>query len=151
VLATGAPWRDPPSEFGSWKTVCNRFGRWQKEGVWERMMLKCLTKLDHQAWIDRTLWCVDGSLVRAHRCASAALPQSDKNDAKNGLGRSQGGYSTKLHVLTDPQGRFLAATVLAATATPGQMHESKELVNLSTQCPLSLRRRDMHPEAVTGG
>lgn len=154
MLATGAPWRDLPSEFGSWKTIYNRFRRWQKEGIWERMMLKCLTKLDHQGWIDRTLWCVDGSVVRAHRCASGALPQSDENDAKNGLGRSQGGYSTKLHVLTDSRGRVLAATatpgVLAAMATPGQMHESKEFENLLSQCPLSLRRRDMRPEAIAG-
>ena len=145
VLATGAPWRDLDTEFGSWKTVYNRFRRWQKEGLWERLMLKCLTKFDRQGRVDRTLWCVDGSVVRAHRCASGALPKSVENDAKNGLGRSQGGYSTKLHLLTDSRGR-----VLAATATPGQVHESKEFENLFSQCPLSLRLRDKRPEAVAG-
>src|SRR5436190_9547326 len=29
---TGVPWRDLPSEFGSWKTVFNRFDRWSKRG-----------------------------------------------------------------------------------------------------------------------
>jgi transposase len=27
---TGVPWRDLPVEFGSWKTVFNRFDRWAK-------------------------------------------------------------------------------------------------------------------------
>ena len=27
---TGAPWRDLPAEFGSWKTVFNRFNTWSK-------------------------------------------------------------------------------------------------------------------------
>ena len=27
-VRTGAPWRDLPNEFGSWKTVYNQFNRW---------------------------------------------------------------------------------------------------------------------------
>lgn len=145
IVATGAPWRDLDSQFGSWKTVYNRFRRWQKEGLWERLMLKRLRNLERQGRIDRTLWCVDGSVVRAHRCASGALPKSDENDAKNALGRSQGGYSTKLHLLTDSRGR-----VLSATATPGQRNESTEFENLFSQCPLSLHLRSKRPEAVAG-
>ncbi len=49
------------------------------------------------------------------------LPQSDENDELNALGRSRGGYSTKLHVLCDAQG-----TLLSLTATGGQRHESTE-------------------------
>ena len=32
VVRTGAPWRDLPKEFGSWKTVYNRYHRWVKQG-----------------------------------------------------------------------------------------------------------------------
>ena len=28
IVRTGAPWRDVPEEFGPWKTVYNRFDRW---------------------------------------------------------------------------------------------------------------------------
>ncbi len=32
IIRTGCPWRDLPSEFGSWKTHYNRFNRWSKKG-----------------------------------------------------------------------------------------------------------------------
>ena len=38
VLRTGAPWRDLPSEFGSWKTVYNRYSRWVKKGHLEKIL-----------------------------------------------------------------------------------------------------------------
>ena len=121
VLATGSPWRDLQAEFGPWQTVYGRFRRWRKEGLWDRIFSSLVHRLDREGGIDRTIWCVDGSVIRAHRCASGALTQSKKNDAKNALGRSQGGYSTKLHVLTDRIGNLLSVTM-----TPGQSHESKE-------------------------
>jgi len=145
VLATGSPWRDLPDEFGCWKTVYNRFRLWQQLGIWEKLIRNILKRLDQNGCIDRTLWCVDGSVVRAHRCASGALRQNSENDEKNALGRSQGGYSTKLHLITDSRGR-----ILATTATPGQSHESKEFENLFSQCLLPLRLREKRPAAVAG-
>ena len=32
IIRTGAPWRDLPLSFGSWKTVYNRYSRWVKKG-----------------------------------------------------------------------------------------------------------------------
>lgn len=32
---TGIPWRDLPPDFGSWKTIFNRFNRWSKKGYFE--------------------------------------------------------------------------------------------------------------------
>ena len=37
-LKTGAPWRDLPEQFGSWRTVYSRYRRWQQAGVWERIL-----------------------------------------------------------------------------------------------------------------
>ena len=34
---TGCPWRDLPERFGSWKTIHQRFSRWAKGGVFERI------------------------------------------------------------------------------------------------------------------
>ena len=33
----GIPWRDLPERFGDWKIVHQRFGRWAKSGVFERI------------------------------------------------------------------------------------------------------------------
>ena len=38
VLRTGAPWRGLHSEFGSWKTVYNRYSRWGKKGHPEKIL-----------------------------------------------------------------------------------------------------------------
>ena len=34
---TGIPWRDLPARFGDWKIVYQRFSRWAKSGVFERI------------------------------------------------------------------------------------------------------------------
>ena len=36
---TGMPWRDLPERFGDWKNVHQRFSRWAKSGVWEKVFL----------------------------------------------------------------------------------------------------------------
>jgi transposase len=33
----GVPWRDLPERFGDWKVVYQRFSRWAKSGVFERI------------------------------------------------------------------------------------------------------------------
>ncbi len=38
IVRTGAPWRDLPERYGSWKTVSNRFYRWQKSSIWSRIL-----------------------------------------------------------------------------------------------------------------
>lgn len=125
IAKTGSPWRDLPATFGTWQTVYARFRRWLAEDLWDRIYNKLLRQLDDLNKIDRSLWCVDGSIVRAHRCASGMIPQNEENDELVALGRSRGDYSTKIHVLCDGQG-----TLLGITMTGGQRHESTELDNL---------------------
>jgi len=145
ILKTGSPWRGLPEEFGRWQTTYGRFRRWTNEDLWDRIYRTLLKRVDALNKLDRTLWCVDGSVIRAHRCASGMIPQSEENDELNALGRSRGGYSTKLHVLCDAQG-----TLLAATATGGQRHESTEFENLMANCEVSLHRYESRPEAIAG-
>ena len=38
VLRAGAPWRDLPNRYGPYTTAYNRFNRWRKAGVWDRLM-----------------------------------------------------------------------------------------------------------------
>ena len=38
VLRSGAPWRDLPENYGPYTTCYNRFVRWRRAGVWDRIM-----------------------------------------------------------------------------------------------------------------
>jgi putative transposase len=61
---TGVPWRDLPSEFGSWKTVFNRFDRWSKRGKWMRLFEALRTDPDNE-WHS-----LDSTINRAHQHAA---------------------------------------------------------------------------------
>ena len=70
ILRTGSPWRDLPEEFGPWQTAWHNFNSWNKVGLLDGV-LKVLraSHVDVEA-IDDELWCVDGTIVRAARCAA---------------------------------------------------------------------------------
>ena len=72
ILGTGAPWRDLPERFGSFKTVHGYFSRWRSAGVFAKIVEALQVKLDAQGKIDWELWCVDGAVVRASRAAAGA-------------------------------------------------------------------------------
>src|SRR5450432_457531 len=58
---TGCPWRDLPERFGDWKTVHQRFSRWAKSGVFERVFK--LLASDH----DNEYMMIDATSVRARK------------------------------------------------------------------------------------
>lgn len=148
VLCSGGRWKDVPPKYGNHKTIYNRFYRWTREGLWRRIMDRLLHRLDQSGQVDRSLWCVDSSVIRAHRVASGARRckrSSQENARKNALGRSKGGYSTKIHIVTDAKG-----LPLAVTATPGQSGDTPELKNLLKSIPLSLHRKRKRPKAIAG-
>jgi len=72
VLRTGAPWRDLPERYGNWKSVYDRFNRWQRKGMFQRILTALRIRLDRAGKIDWDLWMVDGSNVRASRAAAGA-------------------------------------------------------------------------------
>ncbi|MFK4825808.1 transposase, partial [Paenochrobactrum sp. BZR 588] len=37
VLKVGCRWRDVPAQYGSAKTVCNRYHRWAQRPIWHRI------------------------------------------------------------------------------------------------------------------
>ena len=71
-LATGAPWRDLPEQYGSWRTVYSRFRRWQRAGVFDGVLAALQRTGDAAGALDWTLHFVDGSVVRAHQHAAGA-------------------------------------------------------------------------------
>lgn len=65
VLRAGAPWRDLPERYGPYTTAYNRFNRWRKAGVWDRLM-DAVT-----AAHDGKIQMIDSSSVRVHQQAAA--------------------------------------------------------------------------------
>lgn len=66
ILRTGSPWRDLPDDFGPWATVWDLFDTWNADGT----LLAILDRLRGQVEIDEELWCIDGTIVRAAKCAA---------------------------------------------------------------------------------
>jgi transposase len=69
---TGIPWRDLPERYGKWQTVYSRLRRWQQRGLWDAILRHLQRELDGLGQIEWTLWCIDGSSVRAHKAAAGA-------------------------------------------------------------------------------
>jgi transposase len=72
ILRTGAPWRDLPERYGPWKTVYSRFRRWQRAGVWERILAELQAEAAHDDTLDSSLSMIDSSSIRAHQHAAGA-------------------------------------------------------------------------------
>lgn len=66
VLRSGAPWRDLPERYGPRTTCYNRFVRWRRASVWDRLMDAI------SATHDGNIQMIDSSSVRAHQQAATA-------------------------------------------------------------------------------
>ncbi|MFJ6784325.1 IS5 family transposase [Streptomyces yangpuensis] len=138
---TGVQWRDLPERFGPWKTVYERHRRWSADGTWERLLQQVQAEADAAGEIDWDI-SVDSTIVRAHQHAAGAhrsaagsllkggragrtpgrdtvaeprRPPGGGGAGSEGLGRSRGGFTTKLHLSADGRCRPLSLVV-----TPGQ-------------------------------
>ena len=97
ILRSGAPWRDLANELGPWERVYRRYRRWALAGRWE--------------WLRRTigltqrpqLALIDSTIVKAHAHAAGAL----KRGGGQALGRSRGGFTTKLHAVVSERGELV--------------------------------------------
>ena len=127
---TGVPWRDLPSEFGPWKTVFNRFDRWSKSGRWSWLLSALQTDRDDE-WHS-----LDSTVNRAHQHAAGA-----KGGSTQGIGRSRGGLSTKVHLVVDALGLPLVFEI-----TEGQRHDSQPanalVARASSRCLLADKAYD---------
>ena len=70
MMKTGAPWRDLPEEFGKWGTVWDLFDKWNAKGTLDKILQRLRAARVDLGEIDGELWCVDGTVVRAARCAA---------------------------------------------------------------------------------
>jgi len=67
VLKRGLQWRDAPAEYGPHKTLYNRFIRWSRMGVFDRIF-NALSSEDVPEQLQ-----IDATHLKAHRTASSLL------------------------------------------------------------------------------
>ena len=89
-------WRALPAEFGSWNSIWKRFWRLSRSGVFETFF-EALASLSARAHLVQMF---DSTVIRAHVSAAGAKRGQDGE----ALGRSRGGFSTKIHLKTDLDG-----------------------------------------------
>lgn len=70
-VRTGAPWRDVPARYGPWQTVYGLFRRWQRGGVWARILTGLQAGADAAGVITWDV-SVDSTINRAHQHAAGA-------------------------------------------------------------------------------
>jgi transposase len=114
ILRSGAPWRDLPAIYGPRTTCYNRFVRWRRAGIWESIM-KALA-----ARHDAPVQMIDTSMVRVHQHGACIA-----DGARQALGRSRGGLTTKLHAVVNGKGLPLRLEV-----TPGEAHDNRLCLTL---------------------
>jgi transposase len=71
IMHAGAPWRDlPEDDFGPWETVYGLFNAWNANGLLDEVLCRLQINVIDAGGLDGKLWCIDGTIVRAHRCAA---------------------------------------------------------------------------------
>ena len=93
---TGAQWREMHDYYGSWDSIYARFNAWSKKGIWEKLLHFCIEDPDLEYVM------IDATIVRAHACSAGY----GKQDIE-GLGRSKGGFTSKIHARVDALGNPL--------------------------------------------
>lgn len=66
IARTGAHWRELPAGFGPWNSVFQRYNRWSKAGVWERLFQALSDDPDFEYLM------IDSTIVRAHQHSAGA-------------------------------------------------------------------------------
>ncbi|WP_445978228.1 IS5 family transposase [Streptomyces poriferorum] len=153
-VRTGVQWRDLPERFGPWETVYKRHRRWSADGTWQMLLSRIQTAEDAAGGIDWDV-SVDSTAVRAHQHAAGARKAPSHRSSKGGrtgdepgrsgttktgrpaggggqigecLGRSRGGFTTKIHLVADGRCRPLGLVL-----TPGHYGDGPQLERVLEQ------------------
>jgi transposase len=122
-VRAGCPWRDVPPVYGCWQTIYGLFRRWQRAGVWAMIVAALQTRADAAGLITWQV-SVDSTINRAHQHAAGARTDPDQQKEPPGgvgepepddhaLGRSRGGWTTKLHLAIEQGQKPLSLVVTA--------------------------------------
>ncbi|WP_085998822.1 IS5 family transposase [Novosphingobium sp. Rr 2-17] len=111
MARSGGRWRDLPERLGDYRSVKRRYYRWIEMGVLDAMLLVLAREADLE-WL-----MIDSTIVRAHQHAAGARKEKGGGDAQ-GLGRSRGGLSTKIHAACEALG-----LPIRLIGSPGQRND----------------------------
>jgi putative transposase len=81
VIRNGLRWRDVPREYGPHKTIYNRFIRWSRLGVFNRIF----AALSAQGGVPDQLM-IDATHLKAHRTAASLLKKGLDPDISDAAG-----------------------------------------------------------------
>jgi transposase len=113
-------WRDLPERFGRYGTVKQRCYEWVNRGFFQTIFNALNQGCDFE-WL-----CVDATVVRAHPSTCGGRTPEKRGPEAQGLGRSRGGLSTKIHAATDALGN--PARLLAGPGQQGDVKRALELI-----------------------
>lgn len=126
-LRCGAPWRDVPPKYGNWNTIDRRFRRWSEAGIWETVAVTLA-----EIMADSGYYRIDSTAIRAHVSAAGGKRETHRR----ALGRSRGGFTSKLHCLADALGRPLAFCLTGGEAADCKAYDA--LIDLPERAPDAL-------------
>lgn len=66
IARSGAPWRDLPERFGSWKTVYSRFCKWRNDGTLLVIFKRLTLESDYENLS------IDSTSIKAHQHSAGA-------------------------------------------------------------------------------
>ena len=72
IARTGCPWRDLPSDFGKWITVYQRFNRWTRAGIFDKVFESVASELDLGVVL------IDGTFVKVHQHGAGAPKENGR-------------------------------------------------------------------------
>lgn len=116
IARSGCQWRLLPEYYGNWRAVHMRFKEWSNKGIWQQLFESMHTEADKEEVM------IDATIVRSHACSAGYKKDSQTQEA---LGRSKGGFTTKIHALVDALGNPLKFIL-----TPGQRNDITQAESL---------------------
>src|SRR3954463_8947616 len=100
--------------------------RWRRSGVWHRVLEELQALADAEERVCWELHLLDSTVVRAHQHAAGARKAGrEPGTGDEALGRSRGGFTTKIHVRCEGYGKPVTFTL-----TGGQVHDSQQVTAL---------------------
>ena len=109
ISRAGCSWRLLPKCYGLWRSHHKRFKQWSDKNIWKQLFEKVQVNPDFEYLM------IDASIIRAHACSAGYGKNSQEKEA---LGRSKGGFTTKIHAAVDALGNPLKFSL-----TAGQRHD----------------------------